>query len=210
MYNPEVFWKNELGGGETWANHAETSPALKKSIDRVKTVIINEMIKRMPESFDQAFQGGILDAGCGSGYAIKAFKDANLWAKYYGRDFQQHRIDYCLKKYGDDEIEFSCGDLRYLPIPSESLSTIYTGAVLMHIPVENKINVIKEFKRVLREDGFYFGHEIVITDKEISDAGGHVINTNLEWLQKQFDPFKVEVLTLHYDNYDFQIIYAHK
>lgn len=210
MYNPEEFWKNELGGGEQWANHAENSLSLKKSIDRVKTVIINEMIKRNPSSNNQSFEGGILDAGCGSGYAIKAFRDAGLWDQYYGRDFQQHRIDYCLKKYGDDKIAFSCGDLSYLPIPSKSLSTIYTGAVLMHIPVENKIKVIKEFKRVLRDDGFYFGHEVVVTDKEISDGGGHVINTNLEWLQKQFDPFNVEVVILHYDTYDFQIIYAHK
>jgi ubiquinone/menaquinone biosynthesis C-methylase UbiE len=210
MYNPEEFWKNELGGGEQWASHAENSPALQKSIDRVKTLIIKEIIKRKPGSYDQKFQGGVLDAGCGSGYAIKAFKDVELWDKYYGIDFQQHRIDYCYAKYGVKDIQFICSNLNTMPIPNKSISTIYTGAVLMHIPVENKIKVIDEFKRVLRDDGFYFGHEVVMTDKEIYDAGGHVINTNLEWLQKQFDPFQVEVVTLHYDTYDFQMIYAHK
>lgn len=79
----------------------------------------------------------------------------------------------------------------------------------MHIPVENKIKVVQEFKRILADDGFYFGHEVVGLN-EIEDGGAHVINTNLNWLKKQFSPFEVEVVTLHYDDYDFQIIYAHK
>jgi ubiquinone/menaquinone biosynthesis C-methylase UbiE len=203
MYNPEEYWKLELGGGDAWKNHASTSLALIKSIDRTKTVVLPEMLKR------KTGNGGIIDAGCGSGYAIKTFHESGAWDKYYGVDFQQHRIDFCKQTYGTTDIEFSCNNLNTLPIPDKSIATIYTGAVLMHIPIANKIAVINEFKRVLTDDGFYFGHEVVNEDHEIVD-GGHVINTNLNWLKKQFAPFNVEVLKLHYDNYDFQIIYAHK
>jgi ubiquinone/menaquinone biosynthesis C-methylase UbiE len=204
MYNPEEYWRKELGGDYMWKNHARTSPALEKSKDRTKTVILPEMLKR------KTGNGGVLDAGCGSGYAIKTFQESGAWDKYYGADFQQHRIDYCKETYGTGDIEFYCTNLNSLPIPDKSLATIYTGAVLMHIPINNKIAVIKEFKRVLADDGFYFGHEVVDELFEVNDGGGHVINTNLNWLQKQFDPFKVEVLQLHYEDYDFQIIYAHK
>lgn len=203
MYNPEEYWRKEKGSEEMWKNDARISVALMKSLDRVKSVVIPEMLKR------KIGKGGILDAGCGSGYAIKAFQESGEWDKYYGVDFQQHRIDYCKEKYGTGDVEFHCTNLNTLPIPDKSISTIYTGAVLMHIPIGNKIAVINEFKRVLADDGFYFGHEIVNTNHEIVD-GGHVINTNLNWLKKHFDPFNVEVLTLHYDDYDFQIIYAHK
>lgn len=203
MYNPEEYWKKELGGGDSWKNHARTSPALKKSIDRTRTLILPEMLKRKKGS------GGVLDAGCGSGYAIKTFQESGAWDKYYGVDFQQHRIDFCKETYGTSDIEFHCTNLNTLPIPDKSIASIYTGAVLMHIPVENKIKVVQEFKRILADDGFYFGHEVVGLN-EIEDGGAHVINTNLNWLKKQFSPFEVEVVTLHYDDYDFQIIYAHK
>jgi len=203
MYNPEQYWKLEKGNEQAWKNDADTNQSIVKSIERVKTLIIPEMKKRLTTV------EGVLDAGCGSGYAINAFKESGLWNKCYGVDFQQHRIDYSKAKYPEG-IEFSCGNLNTLPITDKSLSTIYTGAVLMHIPIENKIKVIQEFKRVLSDNGFYFGHEIVEDIHEINDTGAHVINTNLNWLQKQFAPFKVEVLKYHYDTYDFQIIYAHK
>ncbi|NJO61957.1 MAG: class I SAM-dependent methyltransferase [Richelia sp. RM2_1_2] len=204
MYNPEDYWKKELGGGDAWKTHARTSPALMKSIDRTRTLILPEILKRKKGTV-----GGILDAGCGSGYAIRTFNESGAWDSYYGVDFQQHRIDFCKENYSKTDINFICSNLNTLPIPNKSISTIYTGAVLMHIPVENKKKVIQEFKRILTDDGFYFGHEVVIPDQDISDHG-HVINTSLKWLKEQFDPFDVEIVTLHYDDYDFQIIYAHK
>lgn len=203
MYNPEEYWKKELGGGDAWKKHALTSPSLQKSIDRTRTIILPEMIKR------KKGKGGILDAGCGSGYAIKTFQESGEWNSYYGVDFQQHRIDFCKETYGTKNIQFHCSNLNTLPIEDKSILTIYTGAVLMHIPIENKIKVIQEFKRVLSDDGFYFGHEVVSVN-EIDDGGAHVINTNLDWLKNQFFPFDVEILTYYYDNYNFQIIYAHK
>lgn len=203
MYNPEEYWKEELGGGAAWKDDARTSFGLKKSIDRMKSLIIPEMLKRKQGT------GGALDAGCGSGYAIKTMKEANAWTSHYGVDFQQHRIDFCRETYGDIGINYVCSNLNTLPIEDKSIATIYTGAVLMHIPIENKIAVIDEFKRVLKDDGFYFGHEVVIDHQEISDHG-HIVNTNLEWLKEKFFPFKVEVVTLPYEDIFIQIIYAHK
>jgi ubiquinone/menaquinone biosynthesis C-methylase UbiE len=205
MYNPNEYWKEELGGGENWKNHARTSQSLMKSIDRTRNLILPELLKRKGKS------GGILDAGCGSGYAIKTFQESKAWDSYYGVDFQEHRIEFCKETYGDKEINFICSNLNTIPVTDKSISTIYTGAVLMHIPIENKKSVIKEFKRVLSDDGFYFGHEVINPDnQEVYDNGEHVINTNLKWLREQFNPFNVEILKLTYDNYDFQIIYAHK
>jgi len=203
MYVPEDYWKKELGGEYAWKEHARSSPQLRHSIDRTRTLILPELLKRKKGN------GGVLDAGCGSGYAIKTFNESKAWDSYYGVDFQQHRIDFCKENYAHTDIKFVCSNLNTLPIPDKSISTIYTGAVLMHIPIENKKKVIQEFKRILTDDGFYFGHEVVIDNQEISDHG-HVVNTNLKWLKEQFDPFDVEVVVLHYDTYDFQIIYAHK
>ena len=206
MYNPKEYWKNELGGINAWRHDADTSINIIKSIDRLKTVVIPKMME-----LKKTIGGNILDAGCGSGFCINEFRLSGLWDEYYGIDFQEHRIKYSINKYENTCIKFQTGDLTVLPYENKFFDAIYTGAVLMHLPVEDKINSINEFKRVLTDDGFYFGHEIIHKGKErIVDGGGHIINPNLEWLKEQFYPFNVKELVLHFDNYDFQIIYAHK
>jgi ubiquinone/menaquinone biosynthesis C-methylase UbiE len=205
MYNPKEYWKNELGGVDLWKHDANTSINIFKSIVRIKTVVIPKITE-----LKKTAGGNILDAGCGSGYCINEFKNTGLWDEYYGIDFQEHRIKYCIDKYGNN-INFQIGDLKNLPYDDSFFDVIYTGAVLMHLPVDDKIKAINEFKRILTKDGFYFGHEIIQkSENEIIDGGQHVINPNMKWLEKQFYPLLVDEIILFYDNYKFQIIYAHK
>src|SRR5258708_4495810 len=106
MYNPEEYWRKEKGSEEMWKNDARISQGLQKSLDRVRTVVLPEILKR------KTGNGGVIDAGCGSGYAIKTFQESGAWDKYYGVDFQQHRIDFCKEKYGTGGIEFHCTNLN--------------------------------------------------------------------------------------------------
>jgi ubiquinone/menaquinone biosynthesis C-methylase UbiE len=204
MYNPKEYWRNELGGIEAWKQNASSSTGILKSIDRVKTVVIPK-IKELKKSIG----GNILDAGCGSGYCVNEFKKSGLWTNSFGIDFQEHRIDFCKDNFFG--IDFRVGSLTDLPYEDKFFDVIYTGAVLMHLPVADKIKAIAEFCRVLADDGFYFGHEVIVkTNEEIVSGAEHVINPNIEWLRKQFSPFNVDEIILHYDDYNFQIIYAHK
>jgi ubiquinone/menaquinone biosynthesis C-methylase UbiE len=206
MYNPKEYWRKELGGVESWKHHADTSLDIMKSIDRLKTVVIPKIVELIKSK-----GGNILDAGCGSGFCINEFKNYGAWDGYYGIDFHEHRIEYCNNRYNNSGIDFSLGNLIKLPYENSFFNVIYTGAVLMHLPVNDKINAINEFKRVLTEDGIYFGHEVIQkTNNDVIDSGYHVINPNISWLRKQFYPLKVDELVLHHDDYDFQIIYAHK
>ena len=206
MYNPKEYWKNELGGESAWIRDAEMSPNIPQSIDRLQKTVIPKI-----KELKKAVGGNVLDAGCGCGYCINQFKLSGLWTGHYGIDFQEHRIRYCKTKHSGQNIDFRVGNLGELPYEDSFFDMIYTGSVFIHLPVEDKIKTIKEFKRVLTDDGFYFGHEIIDkSENEISDSGFHVINTNMEWLRKQFDPFIVEEIMLYQDNWSAQIIYAHK
>ena len=44
----------------------------------------------------------------------------------------------------------------------------------------------------------------------VTNASGHGIVANMSWLKKHFHPFIVEEIKLFYDNYNIQVIYAHK
>ena len=205
-YNPQSFWKEELGNIDAWKKHANTSPAILKSIERTKNIVLPEILKRK-----KSIGGTFLDAGCGSGYAANVFIESGEWTEGYGLDFQQHRIDLCKEKFKDESrLKFDVKNLQDTGLPDKSVNMIYTGAVLQHIPLVDKVKTVQEFKRILTDDGFYFGHEVINPESVGISHHGHIINVDMKWLNEQFSPFIVEEVVLHFDTYNFQIIYAHK
>lgn len=111
-------------------------------------------------------------------------------------DFQEHRINFCKKNYMHPKIAYLKGMLQELPFPDNFFDTIWTGSVLSHIPIKDKIKVVNEFKRVLKPTGFYLGIECIIPGNEVRyEARGHMITVTLDWFKQYFSPLTVDLIS---------------
>lgn len=91
----------------------------------------------------------VLDLGCGNGRLFEIFTDKNT--DYTGVDFSKKLIEIARQKYGD---YFKVSDILNLPFPSENFDSVWSIAVLHHIPsVELRKRVLSEIRRVLRPNG---------------------------------------------------------
>ncbi len=98
----------------------------------------------------------ILDAGCGNGRLLEAFKDKKI--KYLGFDNSVELIEYAQKKYPKQK--FLVNDILDLgKIPEINFNYVYCIAVLQHIPGKKlRVAALKQLKNKITEDG-----KIIIT-----------------------------------------------
>ncbi len=93
----------------------------------------------------------ILDVGCGNGRLFDMFEDTNI--KYTGIDFSKELIEIAKKERGD-RATFMHADALSLPFKDNSFDTVFSIAVLHHIPSkENRMKFISEIYRVLKPGG---------------------------------------------------------
>jgi len=91
----------------------------------------------------------VLDLGCGTGRLYEIFKDKNI--DYTGIDFSENLIKIAKEKYGD---RFIVGDILSLPFPDKNFDSIWSIAVLHHIPSDElRKRVLTEIKRILKPSG---------------------------------------------------------
>lgn len=108
---------------------------------KVKNRMSNEI------AFVNSLNGGkILDAGCGPGFFLAEVNDK--WKKY-GVEISKYNIDFIKKNFS--EIITSHSKLEELHFTDNYFDIIYCFQVLEH--VENPIQIIKEFERVLKPNG---------------------------------------------------------
>jgi ubiquinone/menaquinone biosynthesis C-methylase UbiE len=111
-------------------------------VDKQVAELIDILVANTPED------GLILDLGCGNGYYTEYISKKR---KVIGIDLSPDFIDFNKKKYSD--LAFQVGDMRRLEFEDHSISGIIAIASMIHIPKKEHSAVLKEFRRVLRDNG---------------------------------------------------------
>jgi SAM-dependent methyltransferase len=101
----------------------------------------------------------VLDFGAGTG------ANCTLSAPdyYYGIDPDERRIDYARRLYPEYRFDVFSGN--EIPADNNSIDFILIIAVLHHIPPDIIPSYVKEFKRILKQDGKIIAIEPCLFDK---------------------------------------------
>ena len=101
----------------------------------------------------------LLDVGCGSGRASLPF--AKNGVKVIGLDISEQmilRAKHKSKKLGlNNRVDYVVGDSENLPFRQNSFDAVLAFGVLHHVPTPQKM--LQQMSKVLKNNGFYFGHE---------------------------------------------------
>ncbi len=89
----------------------------------------------------------ILDIGCGIGQSLMALDCTDRIC--IGLDIDNNAIRYGIENYGS-KINFILSDAKHIPLPSNTCNLVYSRVSL---PYTNIPKVIREIRRVLRNDG---------------------------------------------------------
>lgn len=103
----------------------------------------------------------LLDCGCGPGSITIGFAEKVFPGKVIGVDIQAEQLEYAKRISAEKKIsnvEFQQANALSLPFADNSFDVIYANALLCHI--KDPMNVIKEFKRVLKPNGFVASREM--------------------------------------------------
>ncbi|MGM0629427.1 MAG: class I SAM-dependent methyltransferase [Patescibacteria group bacterium] len=93
----------------------------------------------------------VLDIGCGNGRLSDMFIDNDI--NYTGVDFSKSLIDIAKEERGENG-RFIQADALKLPLKDNSFNTIFSIAVLHHIPSKgNRVRFVSEAYRVLNPGG---------------------------------------------------------
>ncbi len=108
----------------------------------------------------------ILDAGCGNGRLLEAFKDKRI--KYLGFDMNGKLVNYARERYSG--YDFYVADILDLKnIDNETYDHIFSVAVMNHIPgFDLRVKTIKELATKLKKGG-----EIFISAWNLWDSNKH-------------------------------------
>ena len=121
--------------------------------DYVSHEFENQVMEKHYEKFLALVPGNskILDAGCGPGQAAKRFADAGH--KVSGIDLSEKMIDFAKQKVLN--AEFLVMDIENITL-KEKFDAIWAAFVLIHIPREKHLAVIKKFHELLKPNGILF------------------------------------------------------
>ncbi len=99
----------------------------------------------------------ILDLGCGNGRLFELFSAQGRPAsggkniEYLGVDFSEKLVNRAKEKYGN---YFKVADILNLPFQDNYFDSIWSIAVLHHIPSEQlRLQALQEIKRILKTNG---------------------------------------------------------
>lgn len=93
----------------------------------------------------------VLDVGCGPGSDAAVFAGAGL--DVVGVDLTQSFLA-AARESADGG--FLRGDMRSLPVATDSVDGVWCCAALLHLPKADAPAAVREFERVLRDDGVCF------------------------------------------------------
>lgn len=95
----------------------------------------------------------ILDAGCGNGKYIKYIIENLKMKQIYGIDYSCEFIKLCSEKFNNSNIIFKEMNITNLNFPDNHFDYIISIAVIHHLNPENRIKMIKELVRVVKNNG---------------------------------------------------------
>ena len=96
----------------------------------------------------------VLDIASGSGYG--SFILAKSGKQVYGVEIDQDAVDYAAERFARPNLQFLQGSVEKIPLPDRSVDVVVSFETIEHITAELQICMMKEIKRVLKEDGILF------------------------------------------------------
>ncbi|MBS3170676.1 class I SAM-dependent methyltransferase [Candidatus Woesearchaeota archaeon] len=131
-----------------WKEENEEKPSLKKKITFLvrNYFLLPETIYYLRKNF---INGTFLEAGCGSASTFAKLKNSNR--KLIAFDFSLLAIEKLKKNpYVDEAVQ---GDIFNMPLDENYLDGIWNSGVMEHYTREEISVALKEFKRVLKDNG---------------------------------------------------------
>ncbi|TAL63092.1 MAG: class I SAM-dependent methyltransferase [Bacteroidetes bacterium] len=114
----------------------------------------NENVKKIFSLIEDNHDQVILDAGCGIGNFLILL--SKISKQVYGIDISQESINLCEKRIKEEKIEnasVQVASLTDIPLPDKSIDKIFCYGVLLYLSNAETEIAIKEFKRILKDDG---------------------------------------------------------
>ena len=132
----------------------------------------------------------MLDIGTGCGVNLKAFKETNIFDKYYGIDISEYLINLGKEKLKLSEDELRIANSSDLPFEDDSIDFIHCSQLFEHLEKDELITTLNEMKRVLVTDGKLFITLDAIKkgrdkDTVLNQDPSHVLAMNEHWWEDQ-------------------------
>jgi len=140
----------------------------------------------------------VLDIGCGYG-RYSPFLSRFDCIEYLGIDATESRIKYASEHYGNSVCRFEVGDARMID-GNNRFDLVLSYNVIQHLPLDDKLAVLKAIKRCVAPRGITLLYEAQILDKTpeqcaeryLDDAcAAHMIPMPFELLVKTLSPMCV-------------------
>ena len=96
----------------------------------------------------------ILDLGTGSGYALRALREAHDTGRSVGLDGSPEMVRNAGRYTDDSLIDFLHGDFHHLPLATDSIDHVWSMEAFYY--AQEPIAVLEELRRVLRPGGTFY------------------------------------------------------
>jgi SAM-dependent methyltransferase len=181
--NTKDYWDQRFASGdwETKRGRKQTRLFAKSLVKYVK----------LPRAFD----GTILDFGCGLGDAMPVYQSAFNNAKLIGVDISQSAIDLCIKEYGHIA-QFIEGDHTSVP----PVDVIIASNIFEHLP--NDLEIASYFLQKCQD--LY----IIVPYKEIISGGEH-LNSYDETYFRSLGEHEWYILSRGWPQYGLKHLFYH-
>lgn len=117
--------------------------------ERYWNMSLNDMLRRFTDLIQAG--GRVLDLGCGPGRDVALLNERGF--NTIGIDRSLGMLEQAKQRVG---LQFTCADMRQLPLAATSLDGIWMCASLLHIPHADVPDVLNEAYRVLRTNGVLY------------------------------------------------------
>ncbi len=128
------------------------------------------------------FAARVRDVGCGPGHVSRYLYERGV--QVCGVDLSSQMVKHA--KSLNPDIEFFQGDMNSLDVPDREYVGIIAFYSIIHISRGQVVEIMREFKRVLRPGGvlllsFHIGDEVVHVD----EWWGHVVSLDFTFFQSE-------------------------
>jgi len=93
----------------------------------------------------------VLDIACGTGYG--SFLLSENSQEVIGMDISTESVDYANQKFIKENLSFKQASAAEIPLPDKSMDVIVSYETIEHVDEETQHKAMKEFARVLKNDG---------------------------------------------------------
>lgn len=127
----------------------KTDLTLERLSTELQGEIASEHLHRYAVAIELCKDKIVLDIACGEGYGTNLI--ANVASKVIGVDIDLSTINSASFKYKKDNLTFKAGSTSKIPLGDNSVDVVVSFETIEHHDAH--LEMIKEIKRVLREDG---------------------------------------------------------